>query len=124
MLWVGRIVVMIVSVISVFIAASPNSGSIMSLVANAWGVFGAAFGPAIMLSLFWKRFNYTGALVGIVVGAVVDIAWFTYLPHLGIYEIIPGFFIGFVAAVIATLCTPAPSQEVEELFDKAVNYQD
>ncbi|MBR5857567.1 MAG: sodium:proline symporter, partial [Phascolarctobacterium sp.] len=95
-----------------------------SLVANAWGVFGAAFGPAIMLSLFWKRFNYTGALVGIVVGAVVDIAWFTYLPHLGIYEIIPGFFIGFVAAVIATLCTPAPSQEVEELFDKAVNYQD
>ncbi|MBR4846895.1 MAG: sodium:proline symporter, partial [Phascolarctobacterium sp.] len=124
MLWVGRIVVMIVSIISVFIAASPNSGSIMSLVANAWGVFGAAFGPAIMLSLFWKRFNYTGALVGIVVGAVVDIAWFTYLPHLGIYEIIPGFFIGFVAAVIATLCTPAPSQEVEELFDKAVNYQD
>ena len=124
MLWAGRIVVMVVSVISVFIAASPNSGSIMSLVANAWGVFGAAFGPAIMLSLFWKRFNYTGALVGIIVGAVVDIAWFTYLPHLGIYEIIPGFFIGFVAAVIATLCTPAPSQEVEELFDKAVNYQD
>lgn len=124
MLWAGRIVVMVVSVISVFIAASPNSGSIMSLVANAWGVFGAAFGPAIMLSLFWKRFNYTGALIGIVVGAVVDIAWFTYLPHLGIYEIIPGFFIGFVAAVIATLCTPAPSQEVEELFDKAVNYQD
>jgi sodium/proline symporter len=124
MLWAGRIVVMVVSVISVFIAASPNSGSIMSLVANAWGVFGAAFGPAIMLSLFWKRFNYTGALVGIIVGAVVDIAWFTYLPHLGIYEIIPGFFTGLVAAVLATLCTPAPSQEVEELFDKAVNYED
>ena len=124
MLWAGRIVVMVVSVISVFIAASPNSGSIMSLVANAWGVFGAAFGPAIMLSLFWKRFNYTGALVGIVGGAVVDIAWFTYLPHLGIYEIIPGFFTGLVAAVLATLCTPAPSQEVEQLFDKAVHFQD
>jgi hypothetical protein len=54
----------------------------------------------------------------------VDIAWFTYLPHLGIYEIIPGFFTGLVAAVLATLCTPAPSQEVEELFDKAVNFQD
>ena len=124
MLWIGRIVVMVISAISVFIAASPNSGSIMSLVANAWGVFGAAFGPSIMLSLFWRRFNYTGALVGIIVGAVVDIAWFTYLPHLGIYEIIPGFFTGLVAAVIATLCTPAPSKEVEELFDKAVNYQD
>ena len=124
MLWAGRIVVMVISVISVFIAASPNSGSIMSLVANAWGVFGAAFGPAIMLSLFWKRFNYMGALVGIVVGAVVDIYWFTNLAHLGIYEIIPGFFASLVAAVIATLCSPAPSKEVEELFDKAVNFED
>ena len=124
MLWVGRIVVMAISIISVFIAASPNSGSIMSLVANAWGVFGAAFGPAIMLSLFWKRFNYRGALVGIVVGAVVDIYWFTNLAHLGIYEIIPGFFASLVAAVIATLCSPAPSKEVEELFDKAVNFED
>ena len=124
MLWVGRIVVMAISIISVFIAASPNSGSIMSLVANAWGVFGAAFGPAIMLSLFWKRFNYMGALVGIVVGAVVDIYWFTYLAHLGIYEIIPGFFASLVAAVIATLCSPTPSKEVEALFDKAVNFED
>ncbi|MBQ3540280.1 MAG: sodium/proline symporter [Phascolarctobacterium sp.] len=124
MLWVGRIVVMAISIISVFIAASPNSGSIMSLVANAWGVFGAAFGPAIMLSLFWKRFNYMGALVGIVVGAVVDIYWFTNLAHLGIYEIIPGFFSSLVAAVVATLCSPAPSKEVEELFDKAVNFED
>ncbi len=124
MLWAGRIVVMVISVISVFIAASPNSGSIMSLVANAWGVFGAAFGPAIMLSLFWKRFTYTGALVGIIVGAVVDIYWFTYLAHLGIYEIIPGFFASLVAAVIATLCSPAPSKEVAALFDKAVNFED
>lgn len=124
MLWVGRIVVMAISIISVFIAASPNSGSIMSLVANAWGVFGAAFGPAIMLSLFWKRFNYMGALVGIVVGAVVDIYWFTNLAHLGIYEIIPGFFASLVAAVIATLCSPAPSKEVEALFEKAVNFED
>lgn len=124
MLWAGRIVVMVISVISVFIAASPNSGSIMSLVANAWGVFGAAFGPAIMLSLFWKRFTYTGALVGIIVGAVVDIYWFTNLAHLGIYEIIPGFFTSLVAAVIATLCGPAPSKEVEALFDKASSFED
>ena len=124
MLWAGRMVVIAISVISVFIAASPNAGSIMSLVANAWGVFGAAFGPAIMLSLLWKRFTYFGALVGIVVGAAVDIYWFTYLSHLGIYEIIPGFFASWAAAVIATLCSPAPSKEVEELFDKAVNFED
>ena len=46
------------------------------------------------------------------------------LAHLGIYEIIPGFFASLVAAVIATLCSPAPSKEVEELFDKAVNFED
>ncbi len=124
MQWAGRIVVLGIAIISVIIASSPNSGSIMSLVANAWGVFGAAFGPAIMLSLFWKRFTFSGALAGIIVGAVVDIGWFMYLSSTGIYEIIPGFFAGLVAAVIASLCSPAPSKEVEELFDNAVNFKD
>ncbi len=124
MQWAGRLVVLGIAIISVFIASSPNSGSIMSLVANAWGVFGAAFGPSIMLSLFWKRFTFSGALAGIIVGALVDIGWFMYLASTGIYEIIPGFFAGLAAAVIVTLCSPAPSQEVEELFDKAVNFKD
>lgn len=124
MQWAGRLVVAGIAVISVFIASSPNAGSIMSLVANAWGVFGAAFGPSIMLSLFWKRFTYSGALAGIITGAVVDIYWFTNLAHLGIYEIIPGFASGLLAAIIVTLCSPAPSKDVEELFDKAVNFED
>ena len=106
------------------IAADPNAGSIMSLVSNAWGVFGAAFGPAIMLSLFWKRFNFQGALAGILAGAISDVLWLIYLPHLGIYEILPGFVISTIAAVAVTLCTKAPSEEVEELFDTAVNYED
>lgn len=124
MQWAGRLVVAGIAVISVFIASSPNAGSIMSLVANAWGVFGAAFGPSIMLSLFWKRFTYSGALAGIITGAVVDIYWFTNLAHLGIYEIIPGFASGLLVAIIVTLCSPAPSKDVEELFDKAVNFED
>ena len=120
MLWAGRTVVLLIAVAALFIASSPNAGSIMALVSNAWGVFGAAFGPAIMLSLFWKRFTFSGAAVGIFVGALVDICWFTYMSHTGLYEIIPGFFAGLIAAVIVSLISPAPSKEVENLFDKAV----
>ena len=124
MLWAGRVVVLIIAIIAVLIASNPNSGTIMGLVENAWGVFGAAFGPAIMLSLFWKRFTFEGAVAGIVVGAVVDIAWLAFLGSTGIYEIIPGFICGLIAAVIASKCSKAPSAEVEALFDKAVDMKD
>ena len=95
----------------------------MGLVENAWGVFGAAFGPTILLSLFWKRFNFAGAVAGIVVGAVVDIGWFAFLSSTGIYEIIPGTILGLIAAVVVSKLGKAPSAEVEELFDKAKNYE-
>lgn len=124
MLWVGRVVVLAIAVMALVIASNPNAGSIMALVSNAWGIFGAAFGPAIMLSLFWKRFNFKGAVAGIVVGAVVDVLWYIFLSSTGIYELLPGFALGLAAAVITTLCTQAPSKEVQELFDEAVKYKD
>ena len=136
MLWAGRIVVLAISVIAVIIASNPNSGTIMGLVENAWGLFGAAFGAVILLSLFWKRFNFAGALAGIIAGALVDAGWLvvlnmdklgvvegsTVLSTLsGVYEIIPGFIASLIIAVIVTLATKAPSQEVEALFDKALS---
>ena len=124
MLWAGRFVVLAIAVIAVLIASNPNSGTIMGLVENAWGVFGAAFGPAIMLSLFWKRFTFEGAVAGIVVGAVVDIGWLAFLSSIGIYEIIPGFFAGLIAAVVVSKCSKAPSAEVEALFEKSIAYKD
>ena len=124
MLWVGRVVVLAIAAMALVIASNPNAGSIMALVSNAWGIFGAAFGPAIMLSLFWKRFNFKGAVAGIVVGAVVDVLWYMFLSSTGIYELLPGFAIGLAAAVITTLCTQAPSKEVQDLFDEAVKYKD
>ncbi len=124
MLWTGRMVVLIIAVIALVIATNPAAGTIMSLVSNAWGVFGAAFGPVILLSLYWKRFNFHGALVGIVVGAAVDILWLAFLSGTGVYEIIPGFFCGLAAAVVVTLCGKAPEKEVEELFDKAIAYKE
>ena len=120
MLWTGRYVVLAISVIALVIASNPKAGSIMALVSNAWGVFGAAFGPAILLSLFWKRFNFAGAAAGIVVGAVVDIAWLNWLSGTGLYELLPGFAAGLLAAVVVTLATKAPGKDVEALFDASV----
>ena len=124
MLWAGRLVVLAIAVLALILASNPNAGSIMDLVSNAWGVFGAAFGPAIMLSLFWRRFNFKGAVAGILVGAVVDMVWLAFLASTGIYEIIPGFAASLIAAVVVSLVTGEPEKEVEELFDKAVAYKE
>ena len=124
MLWTGRMVVLIIAVVALVIATNPESGTIMSLVSNAWGVFGAAFGPVILLSLFWKRLNFFGALSGIVAGAAVDIAWLAFLADTGLYEIIPGFAAGLIVAVVVSLVTKKPAREVEELFEAGVRYED
>ena len=124
MLWTGRMVVLIIAVIALVIATNPGAGTIMSLVSNAWGVFGAAFGPVILLSLYWKRFSFQGALAGIIVGALVDILWLAFLSSTGVYEIIPGFICGLITAVAVTLATPKPGADVEQLFDKAIAYRE
>jgi len=121
MMWAGRIVVLVIAVIAVLIASDPNSGTIMGLVENAWGVFGAAFGPVIMLSLFWRRLNFQGALAGILVGAVVDILWLVLLKDFGLYEIIPGFICSLIAAIVVSKLTKAPGEDVTAIFDRVAS---
>ena len=123
-LWVGRIVVVIVTIIAFFIATAKGQGAqaIMEMVDNAWGIFGASFGPVVILSLFWKRFNYAGAIAGIIAGATVDIVWlYTLTATTGVYELVPGAIAGCLVAVIVTLLTKAPSAEVEAIFAKATD---
>lgn len=120
MLWAGRIVVAIIAVVAFFIASSPYCGGIMALVECAWGAFGAAFGPTIVLSLFWKRFTYKGAIAGIVSGFLVDALWYAFLSTpTGLYEIVPGFIVSLIVAVIVTLCDKEPSKEVQDLFEES-----
>lgn len=120
-LWMGRLVVLIVAVIAYFIASSKAEGAqaIMNLVENAWAGFGSAFGPTIILSLFWRKFTYKGAIAGVATGAIVDVLWLAFMSSTGIYEIIPGFAAGLAAAVTATLLDKEPNKEVEEIFDRA-----
>ena len=124
MLWASRFVVLAIAIVAVLIASDPQSGTIMGLVENAWGVFGAAFGPTILLSLFWRRFNFPGALAGIVSGAAVDILWLVFLKDFGLYEIIPGFVVSLLVAVAVTLCTKAPDAKVTEIFDRVASEEE
>ena len=126
-LWVGRIIVVIVAVIAFFIASSKGSGAqaIMNLVENAWAGFGSSFGPVILLSLFWRRFTYKGAIGGVLGGIIVDILWFNFLSgSTGIYELFPGFIAGLICAVVVTLLDKKPAKEVTDLFDRAVSEED
>lgn len=121
-LWVGRAVVLVVAVVAYFIASSKAEGAqaIMNLVENAWAGFGSAFGPVVILSLFWRRFTYKGALAGVIAGALTDVLWFIFLSgSTGIYELIPGFAVGMLAAVAATLIDKKPAAEVVAIFDEA-----
>ena len=124
LVWVARGVVAVVAIVAYFLASARGEGAqaIMELVENAWGLFGAAFGPVVLLSVFWKRFNYWGAVAGVVGGAVVDILWYNLLSSTtGVYELFPGFVAGMLCAVVVTLLTKAPSAEVAAIFDKATD---
>jgi len=123
-LWGGRIGVLVVSLIAVLLALDPES-SVLALVAFAWAGFGSAFGPIVLLSLFWRRLTMAGAAVGMVAGAVVAFVWGQFEPDVAIglfgeqhlYEIIPGFAVCLVLAVVVSLVTPQPPAKAMEEFD-------
>ncbi len=121
MLTLSRIAIVVVSIIAYIIALDPNN-TVMALVSNAWAGFGAAFGPAMLLSLFWKRMTMNGALAGMISGAAVVILWNKFLAaSTGLYELVPAFFISLALIVIVSLIDKEPSQKVLDKFELAAN---
>ncbi len=97
----------------------------MKMVSFAWAGFGAAFGPLILLALFWKRANLVGAVSGMVVGAATCFVWKFYLsgmaatyPVFGLYELAPGFLFALIVTIVVSLCTKAPSKEIVDEFNR------
>ncbi|MFC0315722.1 sodium/proline symporter PutP [Gordonia phosphorivorans] len=116
----GRLGVLAVAVIAMLLALSPSS-SILALVAFAWAGFGSAFGPVVIMSLYWRRLTTAGALAGIVTGAVVAFVWGQTSLHEHLYEIIPGFLAGLIAIVVVSLLTRRDDvEQVDAEFDAAV----
>ncbi len=103
---VAKITVLLISVIAIFIARDPDS-SVFQIVSFAWAGFGAAFGPVVLLSLFWKRSNLYGALAGMIAGGAFVFIWKYGIAKLGggfaIYELLPAFLIALVVNVVVSL---------------------
>ena len=116
--WMGRAGVLLVSVVAAALAWEQNA-TILELVSFAWAGFGSAFGPVVLLSLFWRKLTNTGAIAGMIVGAVIVFTW-QYTPWSDLYEIIPGFFLGLLAAVIGSLATYKHDPAIQAEFDEAV----
>ncbi|MED4687984.1 sodium/proline symporter PutP [Peribacillus frigoritolerans] len=116
---VGRFGVLAISVIALLLAFNP-SGTILKLVGYAWAGFGAAFGPVILLSLYWKRMTKWGALAGMIVGTATVIVWDMIDKFAEIYEIIPGFIAGSIAVVVFSLLSAKPTKDIEEEFNSAI----
>ena len=111
-------------IIAVFLAWNPDS-SVFKIVSFAWAGFGAAFGPVMLLALFWKRSNMAGALAGMVTGGVMVFLWKYVISKLGgafaIYELLPAFVLALIVNIVVSLCTKAPDKEIQDIFDEVKN---
>lgn len=116
----ARITVVAIAVLGVIIARNPDS-SVFGIVSFAWAGFGASFGPLVICSLFWKRTTFPGAVSGMIAGGVMVFVWKYLIKPLGgvfgVYELLPAFIVGIAAIVIVSLCTKAPSKEIEDEFE-------
>lgn len=118
---VARGVLLVISIIGIIIAWDSNS-SVFGIVSFAWAGFGAAFGPVMLLALFWKRSNKYGAISGMIAGGVMVFLWKFVISGLSdvlnVYELLPAFIVGLVVNIVVSLLTPAPEKEIVEEFEK------
>lgn len=114
LVWVGRFAVLAVAMLAIWLAADPDS-RVLGLVSYAWAGFGAAFGPVVVLSLFWKGTTRNGALAGMIVGALVVIGWKQL--DTGLYEMVPGVALATLAIVLVSRFGSAPSPAMLGQFD-------
>ena len=122
-MWVARISVIVISGIAVLFALDPSS-SVFRIVSFAWGGFGATFGPAVLLALFWKRANKWGIFSGMLGGFAMIFIWKFVIrvmfagSWLDIYELLPAFIFNLLIAVVVSLLTKAPAKEITDTFEQ------
>jgi len=114
---VGRLSVLAVSLVAIFLAFD-RSSNILTLVSNAWAGFGSAFGPVILLSLFWRRMTRSGAVAGMIAGSVTVLIWIYGLGLSGVmYEMVPGVIVCTVVSVLVSRISAKPTGRPVEHFD-------
>ena len=118
----ARVTLLVIAIFAVILAKDPNS-SVFAIVSFAWAGFGAAFGPVMLFSLFWKRTNRFGALAGMISGGLMIFVWKYLVRPMGgawnIYELLPAFIVACVMIVVVSLLTPAPDKSITDEFEEA-----
>ena len=120
-MWCSRITLMLITLVAMAIAWNSNS-TIFGITAFAWAGFGAAFGPLMLFSLFWKRTTRAGAIAGMVAGGAMVFFWRGVLKPMGgvwgIYELLPAFLFSALVIVVVSLLTRKPSTDMDSEFDR------
>jgi sodium/proline symporter len=118
LIWYGRFAVLVISIVAIIIAWNKDA-TVLGLVGVAWAGFGAAFGSVLLISLYWRRMNYQGAIAGMVTGAVTVVLWKIFKQDLvDLYEIIPGFILACVAIILVSVLTTPPGDRVVQRFNQ------
>ena len=122
LVWLGRAMVLLIAMLAIWIAQDENN-KVLKLVEFAWAGFGSAFGPVVLLSLFWKRMTSSGAMAGMLTGAIIVFGWKEILPEnsalASIYEMIPAFSLATIAVIVVSLLSPKPEQHILDTFEQA-----
>ncbi|KZL90033.1 sodium/proline symporter PutP [Clostridium magnum] len=114
-MFIGRISVLIIAAFGIIFAYVPNK-TILNIVGQAWAGFGSAFGPLILISLYWKRMTKWGALSGMVVGGLTVIIWIVSGLSSYLYEMIPGFTLSLISIIVVSLLTKKPDEAIVKEF--------
>ena len=122
LVWLGRAMVLLIAMLAIWIAQDENN-KVLKLVEFAWAGFGSAFGPVVLLSLFWKRMTSSGAMAGMLTGAIIVFGWKEILPEnsalASIYEMIPAFSLATIAVIVVSLLSPKPERHILDTFEQA-----
>jgi sodium/proline symporter len=119
LLLVSRAAVIVIAVLALIIASDRQSG-VLDLVSYAWAGFGAAFGPVILFSLFWRKMTSLSAMVGMLLGAATVVVWSNLSGGLfDLYEIIPGFLLSSLSIVVVSFLRANPEESSLQLYDSA-----
>ena len=122
LVWLGRAMVLLIAMLAIWIAQDENN-KVLKLVEFAWAGFGSAFGPVVLLSLFWKRMTSSGAMAGMLTGAIIVFGWKEILPEnsalASVYEMIPAFSLATIAVIVVSLLSPKPEQHILDTFEQA-----
>jgi sodium/proline symporter len=116
LVWFGRMAVLAISLLAIYLARDPDR-KVLGLVSYAWAGFGAAFGPVVVLSLYWRRMTWVGALAGMLVGAATVILWKEFSGS-ALYEMVPGVIAATLAVVACSLLSAPPSASVVKTHDE------